>query len=245
MSRFRGFAPDAIRFLRALKRNNRRDWFQPRREEYERLVRAPLADLVEEVDVRLGTVAPEILGDPKRSVFRIYRDVRFSKDKSPYKTHAGAWFYHRDAGKEVGSRAAHGGAGFYFHIGADETLVAGGFWMPPRPALSAIRAALARDHESFEQVVESAAFRRRFGGLSDEAVLTRTPRGIPADHPAAHWLRHQSFTASRTLTRAEALSPRLVTSIVRDFERLLPLVRWLNAAVGFRPAPRRFVIRSE
>ena len=110
---FRGFTPAALRFLSSLKRNNTREWFQAHRAEYERDVRAPLAAFVEEMDVRFAELAPEIVGDPKRSLFRIHRDVRFSSDKSPYKTNAACWFYHGDAGRGVGSTTPHGGAGFY------------------------------------------------------------------------------------------------------------------------------------
>ena len=106
-----------MKFLRGLQRNNKKEWFESNRERYETHVKRPLQLLVEEVDARLGEVAPEIVGDPKRSVFRIHRDVRFSKDKSPYKTQAAVWFRHRDAGHTVGTRAVHGGAGFYFEIG--------------------------------------------------------------------------------------------------------------------------------
>jgi predicted GIY-YIG superfamily endonuclease len=106
---FGGFRPRALTFLRQLRRNNRKPWFEQHRAEYETEVRDPMRALVEEVDVGLARVAPEITGDPRRSVFRIHRDVRFSKDKSPYKTQAAAWFYHADAGKGVGTGA--GGRG--------------------------------------------------------------------------------------------------------------------------------------
>src|SRR4029450_8698576 len=92
---------------------------------------------------RLRAIAPEITGDPRRSMFRIHRDVRFSRDKSPYKTNAGAWLYHRDAGRKVGTTGEGGGAGFYFHIDATSCFMAGGIWMPARPALQRIREVIA------------------------------------------------------------------------------------------------------
>src|SRR5213594_3739428 len=110
------FTADTFRFFRGLARNNAKPWFEAHRVEYERDVRAPMHALIEEMDVRLATFAPEIIGDPKRSMFRIHRDIRFSKDKSPYKTHAACWFYHRDGSRAVGREAAAGGAGFYFQI---------------------------------------------------------------------------------------------------------------------------------
>jgi len=235
---FPGFRPAALRFLRSLKRNNRREWFEAQRNLYENEVRQPLRALVEEVDVRLAGFAPEITGDPRRSVFRIHRDVRFSRDKSPYKTNAACWFFHRDAGKGVG-REAHGGAGFYFQIAPGECLLGAGLWMPPPPSLALIRQRLSEEPDEFGQIVLTPAFRRRFGSLDAEAMLTRVPRGYAVDHPAARWLRFRSFTAGRTLTEREIASTRLVTLLAGDFERLTPLVRWLNGALGLQSASTR------
>jgi uncharacterized protein (TIGR02453 family) len=233
------FTSDSLAFLRALRRNNRREWFSAQRERYENSVRRPLTELVEEMDARFARFAPEMVGDPKRSVFRIYRDVRFSADKSPYKTHAACWFYHRDAGKGVGGTNPHGGAGFYFHIEPGASFVAGGLWMPAAESLRRVRQALANDHVAFARTVRARALASRFGSLSDEAVLRRVPRGFDADHPAAGWLRYRSYTVSRALTPDEVLSPSLADVLERDYRVLLPFVRWLNAACGLPPAARR------
>ncbi len=123
------FRPAAFTFFRGLKRNNRKDWFEDHRSQYESEIRGPMRDLIEELDVHLARVAPEFNGDPKRSMFRIHRDIRFSKDKSPYKTAAGVWFYHADAGRKVGQEAEGGGAGIYFHLAPDGCFSAGGIWM--------------------------------------------------------------------------------------------------------------------
>ncbi len=235
---FPGFRPAAVRFLKQLARNNRKTWFEEHRASYEEELREPMKALVEEVDVRLAAFAPEITGDPRRSMFRINRDVRFSRDKSPYKTHAASWFYHMDAGRGVGGEA-EGGAGFYFHFEPGQHLIGAGIWMPPRTALAKIREALADDVEGFEEIVLAPAFRRRYGPLDTEAMLTRLPRGFGETHPAARWLRYQSFTVGRTLRETEALSPRLATILERDFEALTPFVRWLNGALGFRALDRR------
>jgi len=236
--RFPGFRPTALRFMAQLKRHNTRPWFEANRATYEAAVREPLRLLVEEVDVRLASLAPEIVGDPKRSVFRIHRDIRFSKDKSPYKTHAACWFYHMDAGRGVGQDVS-GGAGFYFHMEPGQCLIGAGIWMPPRASLSRIREALVEDRKGFERIVEEGGFRRRYGSLDDEAMLTRPPRGFTDDHPAARWLRYQSFTAGRSLTERAITSPRLVDTLAQDYARLAPLVRWLNRALGFRAIDRR------
>lgn len=236
---FTGFTLDLMRFYRQLARNNERGWFEANRPRYESAVRAPMRALVEEMDVRLARIAPEIVGDPRRSLFRIHRDVRFSRDKSPYKTHAACWFFHRDAGRQVGQEADAGSAGFYFQISPTETFLGAGIWRPPRGSLGRIRDALAEDPEGFAAAADTPALRRRFGGLDEEQMLTRLPRGHPPGHPAERWLRYQSFTLGRELSPEEALSPRLATTLERDFARLAPLVRWLNAALGYAAATTR------
>jgi uncharacterized protein (TIGR02453 family) len=236
--RFTAFRPAALAFLRRLKARNTKAFFEANRAIYEQEVRGPLKALVEEIDTRLASFAPEIVGDPRRSIFRINRDVRFSRDKSPYKTHAACWFYHRDAGRGVGQEAS-GGAGFYFHLEPTQCFLGAGIWMPPRPTLAKLRDALAEDVEGFEAIVLAPAFRRRFGKLDDEAMLTRLPRGFEPGHPAERWLRHLSFTAGRELPIKDALSPRLPAILARDYEALTPLVRWLNRAIGYPPHASR------
>jgi uncharacterized protein (TIGR02453 family) len=235
---FAGFRPAAVRFLRKLARNNRKAWFEEHRASYDGELREPMQALVEEVDVRLAAFAPEITGDPRRSMFRIHRDVRFSRDKSPYKTHAACWFYHRDAGRGVGGEA-EGGAGFYFHFEPGEFLIGAGIWMPPRTTLAKLRDGLTADLAGFERILLAPGFRRRYGPLDTEGMLTRLPRGFGEAHPAARWLRYQSFTVGRSLRADEALSPRLAATLARDFAALTPFVRWLNRALGLRTLERR------
>jgi uncharacterized protein (TIGR02453 family) len=239
-ARFDGFRAEALGFLRRLKRNNRRDWFERNRPIYEREIRDPMRALVEEMDVRLARLAPELVGDPKRSIFRIHRDVRFSADKSPYKTNAACQFYHCDAGRGAGQDAEGAGAGLYFQLALGECFVAGGMWMPARPALDRIRQAIADTPEELEAILRAPRFRRRFGRLEQEAVLKRMPRGYPETHPAAEWLRYRSFTATRMMSEQEVRSRRLPDILARDFAALVPLVRWLNAAIGYRPLERRY-----
>jgi uncharacterized protein (TIGR02453 family) len=236
---FAGFRPGALRFLRRLARNNRRDWFERHRPEYEVEVKGPLSALVEEMDVRLATIAPELLGDPRRSIFRIHRDVRFSADKSPYKTNAACQFYHQDAGRGAGQDAEGAGAGLYFQLADGDCFVAGGIWMPARSTLDKIREEIAARHEELEEIVRAPAFRRRFKRLTEEAMLKRTPRGYDEQHPAARWLKYRSFTVWRQLSESEVLDPRLPATLARDFTTMVPLVRWLNGAIGYRPAASR------
>ncbi len=241
MSAFSRFTPEAFTFLRGLKRSNARPWFEAHRPQYQRAVLGPLRLLAEELDVRFASLAPEFVAPPKHALFRIHRDVRFSKDKSPHKTHAALWVFHRDAGRGVG-RDAHGGAGFYFHLEPGASMTAGGFWMPPRPLLGRLRERIVEDQRGFERLLRARSFVARFGGLTDDepgTLLKRFPRGFTSEHPAARWLRFNSFTASRALSDRDALSASLVDRLMSDFAALLPLVRWLNASLGYPPAKRR------
>ena len=239
MSDFHGFPAASFTFLRGLKRHNARPWFEARRDVYEAAVRDPMRALIEAVDLKLARLAPEIVGDPRKSMFRIHRDIRFSNDKSPYKTWASAWFFHRDAGKGVGQEA-HGGAGFYFHLEPGGCEVAGGLWMPEKNALAKVRDGIVADPDGFERAITDPAFKRTFKRLSPQAVLTRTPRGYPADHPAERWLRYKSFTSTVALTDLQVRSPRLPDLIATRYAALVPLVRWLNSALGFPPVSSRF-----
>jgi len=239
--RFTGLRPAALTFLRALRKNNRRDWFEANRATYERELKEPLKALVEELDVRFAALAPEFVGDPRTSLFRIHRDIRFSADKLPYKSHAALWIFHRAPGRGVG-QTVDGGAGFYFHVEPGASLVAGGLWMPPRPKLNLVRDAIADDPASWESVVLARPFVRRFGGLTEDdpgVLLKRLPRGFAPGHPAERWLRFNSFTVSRALSDAEVLSPGVATLVMKDYAAMVPFVRWLNRAMGFLPSTHR------
>lgn len=234
------FGPRALSFLRGLQRNNRKEWFEEHRDDYHREVLEPLRHVATELDVRFARLAPEYEAG-KRSLFRIYRDVRFSKDKSPYKTHAALWVYHRAPGRGVG-KEIDGGAGFYLHLEPGASLVAGGLWMPPRHSLDKVRDRLADGYRGFARIVTAPDVRRRFGGLTDDepgVKLKRMPRGFAEEHPAAEWLRFNSFTVSVAYTDAQMLSADLLDRAMQDYARILPLCRWLNAALGYPAARRR------
>jgi uncharacterized protein (TIGR02453 family) len=239
MSDFKGFSRKALTFLRGLKRNNRRDWFESNKDSYVHDVQEVMRGFVREMDTRFGRFAPEIIGDAKKSVFRIHRDVRFSKDKSPYKTNVGCWFFHRAAGKKVGQDASEGGAGFYFHLEPGASFIGAGIWMPPRPSLNRLRDAIVADTRTFRAIIDDTALKRRYGGLNAENRLTRVPRGYAADHPAGDLLRHVSYIVGRSVTDAEVLHVKVADRVEKDFTVALPLVRWLNDALGYRAAQSR------
>src|SRR5262245_61887619 len=167
------FGPEALTFLRALKRNNRREWFQPRKEDYERFVRAPMIAIVHRLAGDMRAFAPEVVVDPKRAVFRIYRDTRFSSDKTPYKTHIAASFPWRGVER-------HEGAGLYFHVSPTEVWIGGGLYAPETAQLQAVREHLASNLRRLKSIVASVSFKRTVGEVEGEK-LQRVPRGFPSD----------------------------------------------------------------
>src|SRR5215813_11535871 len=173
---FSGFSPDALAFLRALKRNNRREWFQPRKEKYEALIKAPMCELVECLNAEFPRFAPDYVTPPSKAVYRIYRDTRFSHDKTPYKTHISAIFPHRTAIKREG-------AVFYMHFTEKDILAFGGVYGPERDELLAYRTLLAEHHEEFRALLRDKKLRRTVGDLQGEQ-MTRVPKGFAPDHPA-------------------------------------------------------------
>jgi uncharacterized protein (TIGR02453 family) len=231
-SRFTGFRPEAIQFLADLAQNNSREWFQPRKAEYERLLKEPLEALCVALDAEFGARAIPLRADPAKSPFRIYRDVRFSKDKSPYKTAAAASFpwLDRDGGPAEGrshTENVHASGG-YFHLQPGEIFVGGGVWHPEPSWIAAFRHRVVDEYDGFREIVEAPAFREAFGAVSDDGEsLKRVPTGFPPDHPAADILRKKNVTFGQRLSDDEALSPALPSTIADAFAVAVPLMRYL------------------
>jgi len=215
------FSAETLRFLRALKRNNRREWFNAHRDEYERYVRAPMTAVVEHLAEDFRAFAPELVASPKVSMYRIYRDTRFSENKTPYKTHVAAVFPTRGLLK-------HQGAGVYFHISADEVWVGGGMYSPEPAQLYVVREHIASNIKQLRAIVESPGFRRRIGQLEGEK-LKRVPRGFAKDHEAAEYLKHRHFIAGAEFPAPLAASPKFYGTLLSIFRQVLPLSRFLNA----------------
>jgi uncharacterized protein (TIGR02453 family) len=227
---FSPFPEAGIRFLRHLKRNNKRDWFLAHKREYEECVKKPMEDLVEALARDFCHFAPEIEASPRVSLYRIYRDTRFSKNKNPYKTHVAAVFPQRGIGK-------HEGAAFYFHISTDELLIGGGLYMPLPEDLRTIRETIAAKQRRFDALLKERRFRHFFGELSGER-LARVPRGFPADHKAAEHLKLKQYLAARILPVESATSPAFHKTLVETFKAASPLIRFLNAPILERKRAR-------
>jgi uncharacterized protein (TIGR02453 family) len=216
----KGFPPEGLSFLRQLKRNNNRDWFQANKETYERAVKAPMAELVFAIGEAFRRFAPEMVADPRVSIYRIYRDTRFSKDKTPYKTHVAAVFPVRGLPK-------HSGPGLYFHIAPEEVLIGGGIYMPEPELVRAVRQHIAEHPKQFLAIVEAKSFRKSFGELEGER-LQSMPKGFPPDHPAAKYLRYKQFLFGEEHAPSLAATPRLLPAILGCFEKGMPLIRFLK-----------------
>ncbi len=171
-SSFPGFSPDALAFLRSLKRNNRREWFQPRKEKYDKLIKAPMLELVNALNEELAQFAPEYVTPPQKAVYRIYRDTRFAKDKTPYKTHVSAIFPRHTAVKREGSV-------FYFHFTEKELLFFGGVYSPEREELLQYRA-LLRDHtKNFRPFLKTPKLKKARWADCRESSSAACPKAFP------------------------------------------------------------------
>jgi len=212
---FDGFSREGLQFLADLAANNDRAWFQPRKAEYERLLKQPLEALIVALGERFAARDIPLVADPARSPFRIYRDVRFSKDKSPYKTNVAASF-----------PWAGGGPGGYFSMGPGEIYAGGGLWHPETSQLAAWRAAVAGRPAEVHAALEDPGFVRAFGHVEGDS-LKRTPAGFPADHPDAELLRLKDIIFSRRLSDEDAFSADLPDALADTFVAAMPVFRLL------------------
>ena len=235
-STFTGFRPEAIQFLVDLAANNDRAWFQPRKAEYERLLKEPLEAMIAALAERLEARGIPLRADPAKSSFRIYRDVRFSKDKSPYKTNLGAsfpWIGDEPADATARSHTSNvHSSGGYFHLQPGEIYVGGGIWHPDKPWIDAFRRRVADKPEEIRGLIEERGFKSTFGKLSDDGhSLQRVPQGYPADHPAADLLKMKDVVFGRRLSDADAESPSLPDLLADTYEAAVPMFRYL-ATIG-------------
>jgi len=220
------FTPALFEFLRALKRNNNRQWFQTNRERYERDVRLPLQHFVADFAPRLAKISPHFLADPRPaggSIFRIHRDTRFSKDKTPYKTAAAAQFRH-EAGKSVHA------PGFYLHLEPGSVFAGVGMWHPDAAAQRAVRDAIVESPAKWKRAIGGKTFTGLFelGGDS----LKRPPRGCDPDHPMIEYLKLKDFVGYSPFSEADACGSDFLNRFARTMRAAGPLMEFLTNAVG-------------
>ena len=220
------FTSDTLKFLRALKRNNDREWFRSRKDEYERHVRAPMLAVIEQLARDFRRFAPELIASPKASLYRIYRDTRFSEDKTPLKTNAAAVFPWKGL-------ARHEGAGLYFEVAPGWVWIGGGMYAPQPPHLVKVREHIVETWPEIRRITRSTAFVKGVETLHGDR-LTRVPRGFAADHPAVEFLKHRQFLASREFPTELATNTDFYPTLLSTFTAIVPLVRFLNEPLSHR-----------
>ena len=230
MKREKYFDEEALRFLRGLKRNNKREWFEARRGIYEGKLKAPMLALIERLMEGMAEYAPTHVRPAGKCLFRIYRDTRFSADKSPYKSHLGAWWARSGLEKTSGS-------GYYTHVGSTEFVIAAGVFMPEKNQLLAIRRRLLEHHAEWRKLIEDKKVLRAFK-VHDPMALARPPKGFPAEHPAMEWIRWRQWGVTAHLPAETALKPGLAEEIEKRFRLAAPIVDFLNAPLVKAERPR-------
>jgi uncharacterized protein (TIGR02453 family) len=221
------FSNETMKFLRGLKRNNDRVWFEARRGVYERELKEPMLALIGEVNEAMVEFAPMHVRPPQKIVMRIYRDIRFAKDKRPYKTHASAWWV-RDGLQKTS------GGGFYLSVSPEEVVIAAGAYMPEREQLLAIRRYLAEHYLEFRAVMKGKKLRSLMEEY-DGAPLTRAPKGFPEDHPAIDLLKNKQWAVSARLPADRALKATLLKDVVERFKAAAPMIAMLNTPLIGKP----------
>jgi uncharacterized protein (TIGR02453 family) len=231
---------EGLAFLRALVRVNKKDpvearaWFNANKAVYEAELKEPMLAIIRQVTDAMLDFAPEHVRPAEKSLFRIYRDTRFSNDKRPYKDHIAAWWTHTGLEKTSG-------AGFYFHISGKEVTIAAGSYMPERDQLAAIRHWLLENHADFRKLLDKPAVRKTYREFEGNA-LTRPPKGFPAEHPAMDLIRCRQWGLAATLPAEAALEANFAAQVVRHFKLAAPLVAALNtpiaASLNERAKPR-------
>jgi uncharacterized protein (TIGR02453 family) len=221
------FNSATFKFLRGLARNNSREWFNAHRDEYATHVRDPFLHLIADIGPALTAISPHFVADPRPnggSLFRIHRDTRFSKDKTPYKTWAAARFFH------TRHRELEGGTPvFYLHIEPGECFIGGGLWHGTPEAVRRVRDYMLNNPASWKKATRSAAFRRHFD-MSGES-LSRPPRGYDPGHELIEDLKRKDFVCHAAIDDAVVTSPALVKTMQQQLQRAAPLVDWLCGAL--------------
>lgn len=217
----RYFTPRTFAFLRELRENNDREWFAANKERYESEVREPARHFISDFGPRLARIAPRLVADPRRSMFRIHRDTRFSRDKSPYKTHLGIHFFH-ERGK-----AAASVPGFYLHVEPGGCFTAAGIWHPDPVSLGKIREAIAGGSPSWKAI-------RRSKLPVEGGSLKRPPRGFAADHPFIDDLKRTDFVTSIPLDERTIGGEDFLSRFAGACRKMTPLVRFVCESLALR-----------
>lgn len=227
------FRPEALTFLRNLARHNDRAWFQPRKAQFEAELREPMLAIVRKITEAMLDFAPDHVRPAEKSLFRIYRDTRFSSDKRPYKTHVAAWWTHMGLDKTSG-------AGYYFHVEPKGVIIAAGAYMPEKEQLAAIRHWLLDNHAGFRKLLRRAALRKLFVEFEGNA-LTRPPKGFPPEHPGMDLIRCRQWGLAAELPAKAALKKDIADVVIRYFKVAAPIVDALNTPLAAALSPKKTI----
>lgn len=228
------FRPEALKFLRDLAKHNDREWFQPRKEIFDAELKEPMLALVRKVTEAMIEFAPHHVRAAEKSLFRIYRDTRFSNDKSPYKTHIAAWWPRHGCEKTSG-------AGYYFHVEAKEVILAAGAWMPEKEQMQQIRYWLVEHHERFRKLLRGSALRKAFTEFEGNP-LVRAPKGFDPEHPAMDLVKCRQWGLTVSLPTTIAFDPKLAATVTKYFRLAAPVVDALNEPIVAAQEPKRKVL---
>lgn len=227
MASFRGFPAEGIAFLQELKENNDREWFTPRKEIFESQVKAPMVALVDAVNGELASFAPDYITEPAKAIYRIYRDTRFSADKTPYKTHIAANLHRQGWDK-------HTAAGYYFSVGAGEIEIAAGVYMPGPEELLRLRQFISGNYDEFQAILSDKKAGKLVGSVQGDA-LSRPPKGFRTDDPAIDWIKKKQWYYYDTSMPLEvATTPKFLPELIKRLKAMSPFVSFCNRGLGGR-----------
>lgn len=231
---FPGFPPETASFLQGIEENNNREWFEANKTLYLDSVKKPMENLIEALGREMVDYAPDYITEPKKAVFRIYRDVRFAKDKKPYKTNIAAGMSRRNLNK-------NDSASFYLHLERQQLMIAAGIYMPAADTLKLLRQSIAKNHDELRKILADKKLIRWMGGLQGQP-LTRAPKGYLPGDPAEDLLRHKMYVVWVELDPALAYGPKLVKEVSERLRAATPLVEFLNRPLLERTKAAQFFL---
>ena len=225
MTYFDGFSKDAVIFLKKLKENNNRDWFYEHKETYENKIKSTAQTFIEEMGHVFASEGLKFTADTKKSLFRIYKDMRFGKDKLPYKTHIGMFFPYGTSGRWLKPVEA---TGLYLHIEPHNTFIAGGLYSPQPAHLRGIRNKIAIDYDEFLEIISDKKIIQDFEQILEDEKLKRVPAGFPKEHPAAELLKLKRFTVLGAFDEELIYDRRLIDIVKSKAETMTPFLDFLH-----------------
>lgn len=221
---FTGFTPKAFTFLKKLKKNNNREWFQLHKEEYLTQVQLPMQLLIQELAQSSAPVMKTVFFNPKKNILRVYRDTRFSADKTPHKTYIAAQF------KTSPIKRQEPMSGWYLHIEpGGEVFMGAGLYMPSSNQMRKVRQLIMDKPDDFLKVMKAPAFKKRFPSLYGEKMKTK-PKGVSADHPMIEYMRYKHWFVLKYYSEKDVMSRKFIRLLTEDFAASWPLVQWLEKA---------------